>query len=662
MKSPRSECWRQDVIGQKYMQPRPRASRYRFRWSAILALSAWVYLSGSCFSARAAEIYISIGIPLDMLNADLASQLYTQPDGVAAVWHENDCRYLYLDHPRVGRQDKLLRFVSHGVGNAGTEIFGKCVGPFYWRGFIEILATPYVTPDWQLRLQPAQSTLYDEEWKKGIITGTLWDISQHYVLPHLSRLTVDLAPPREEILSLVRVSVAAADAGRLDAILRSAAITSLEVEESSIKINIALTVPESVLQKPALPPESEAPLSAPELEAIRPALERWDAFLVFTIKDIIKDIPDQAVRRQFFDLLFDSRYEIVPILAGKTTRGEGDPVRRLFIDTWRRVQEIVRGAEQRGIVLDKVLRYAAFIRAGDALLAIDQAAPGLGIEISAEGLRRLARILAPEAREDPLQYSLDPDPALRALFGFPADFPEESPGQSDPPFQPSDPAPTPLSPQTSLEWLGIANAAETRDSEIAALKKRLNRWVPEDTEFGEYADVMKKLLERTADQESQRAALVTRHQPVFQPLVQATAMKESCWRQFVRKSDKITYVLSPAGSIGLMQINPFVWRGFYRLDELKWNAVYNAKAGGEILAHYLSLYGAKEENTGKVDNIARATYAAYNAGPQAVSRYRDKASSRREKQVDEQFWAMYQGFKKNDDVDLAHCTVGNAGT
>ncbi len=154
--------------------------------------------------------------------------------------------------------------------------------------------------------------------------------------------------------------------------------------------------------------------------------------------------------------------------------------------------------------------------------------------------------------------------------------------------------------------------------------------------------------------------LETRHKPLIRNLVRATSLKESCLRQFIRKQEKTTYLRSPAGSIGLMQVNPYVWRGFYNVEKLKWNVHYNAEAGIEILLHYLRRYAVKEEKTGRVDNIARATYAVYNSGPGATSRYRKKSSSRRERKVDLRFWEIYRGFEANGEVDLFHCTVRSA--
>ncbi len=193
---------------------------------------------------------------------------------------------------------------------------------------------------------------------------------------------------------------------------------------------------------------------------------------------------DPRIREELFDLLMTNRYEFLPLLAGEVPRGQGDPVRRLFIETWKRLHAIVQEGEQRGLLGDKLLRYIGFVSAGDALLALEQAAPGLGIQISVDGLRRLARMLRPEVTEDPLIYRIDVDPALRTLFGFPPEIPAEPP-----------PAP---SPEGFFQWpLPAAHAAEADDDPLAALRKRLDRWVPEGSELAEYGQLVEQLLGHT---------------------------------------------------------------------------------------------------------------------------------------------------------------------
>lgn len=616
-------------------------------------MASVLLLSGASLSATAVEITIPVAVPFDFLTLGVAKQLYTAQGEIAPIWHESDCRYLYLDHPQFSRQGGVVRFVSHGAGSAGARVFGRCLGPITWRGFVELLATPAITADWQLRLHVDRSTLYGEDWKKGWLTGPIWNAAQRFVPSALAEFGVDLAPPRDEVLSLVRASVSPEDAAQLDAVLRSATAKAVTIDDQGVIVDLALTVPDSALQQRPPPTEPEAPLSTAELEAVEVALQRWDAFLVFVVKDLAADIADPAIREQLLELLLTSRYELLPILAGEVGESEGDPVRALFLETWQRLLEIIQEAQRQGIELDKMTRYAAFLRAGDVLLAIDRAAPGLGLEISADGLRRLARILQPEALEDPLKYSLEPDAALRALFGFSAELPEEAPL-------------VPLPEEAPQSRFGkgrmVHTAEDSQNGGIEDVRKRLDRWVPEDSEIAEYRLVMDRLLRLTTERELRDAALENRHQPLFRHLVRATALQESCWRQFVRKGNKITYLVSSAGSIGLMQINRYVWRGFYNLEQVKWNVAYNAEAGAEILLHYLMQYAVGEEKTGSIDNVARATYAVYNAGPGAVKRYRGKRDSRREKDIDRRFWEIYQGFAADGEADLVRCTVERGRT
>ena len=595
-------------------------------------------------AVQAAEITIPLTVRFALLTHELVQRLYTRPGEIAPLWYESDCRYLYLDHPSFSRQNTDIQLVSHGAGNAGTELLGQCLSPLSWRGFLEALATPYVTADWQLHFQIHDSSLYDEEWQRGLLTGPLWDAVEHFFLSDLKNFTVSLAPPQAEILSLVRISVRSADAAQVEAVLHSAVAKTVEVIDTGVVVKIALTVPDALVQASPPPAQPEAPLSPAELEAYQQALERWDAFLVFVIKGVGRDIIDPQIREDLFELLLTSRYALVPVLSGEITQGEGDPVRRVFIDTWDRLREILQNAEQRGLVKDNLLRYAAFISAGDALLALDQAAPGLGIEISADGLRRLARLLRPEATEDPLASSAEVDPTLRTLFGLPAD---------------PEPLSPPASPHSRLDfpgWTTLAYAALEEELTLAALQQRLDHWVPELSELAAYRPVVETLLRRITDQALYNTSLAAPYASLYRTLVPATALKESCWRHFTKKGEEVTPVLSPSGSIGMMQVNPYIWRGFYNITQLRQSPVYNTSAGAEILLHYFQKYGLDEgKKTGNMRNSVRATYAVYNAGPKAAHRYRAKKRTARDKQVDAQFWEIYQGFAAQGDVDLAEC-------
>ena len=152
-------------------------------------------------------------------------------------------------------------------------------------------------------------------------------------------------------------------------------------------------------------------------------------------------------------------------------------------------------------------------------------------------------------------------------------------------------------------------------------------------------------------------AIEARFRPVFAHLVPTVGWQESCWRQFVEKDHRVTFLLSGSGDVGLMQVNRRVWRGFFDLEKLEWDIAYNAGAGAEILAQLLNRYGVRE-GRGQVENGARATYSAYNGGPDAYRRYRLARVARTERAIDVAFWKKYQAMAAGRALDFVLCIQG----
>jgi len=138
----------------------------------------------------------------------------------------------------------------------------------------------------------------------------------------------------------------------------------------------------------------------------------------------------------------------------------------------------------------------------------------------------------------------------------------------------------------------------------------------------------------------------------------ASAWQESCWRQFVRRGGKLTTLRSPVGSVGIMQVNERVWRGAYDRRGLVGDIAYNARAGSEILLHYLRDYAidkGEQRQPGGITNLARATYAIYNGGPGHLTRYRVRGTKRSLAAIDDAFWEKYQAVQQGRELEVARC-------
>jgi hypothetical protein len=301
-------------------------------------------------------------------------------------------------------------------------------------------------------------------------------------------------------------------------------------------------------------------------------------------------------------------------------------VRELFLEAWNELRAI----------LVETKRHALFFDAADALAALEAAAPGL--PLSPEGLRRLARNLKPDDTGNPLAYDWALDPQLGRLFGVDG-IPEGDPAPAAPPTR---------------SWLDFFISRAYADTP-------LDRWVPTHNEFAAYAVRIGGVLQKITSAELQRTKLPAPYDAIYAHLVPTTALIESCWRQYVVRGGKVTYLRSHSGSVGIMQINQRVWRGFYDIERVRWDTAYNVRAGTQILSRYLKDYAIPyAERTGDPDHAPRAAYAVYNAGPKAVGRFAKSPPHPREARVDEKLWTLYQAIAEGGQVDLATCGVKQA--
>ena len=370
--------------------------------------------------------------------------------------------------------------------------------------------------------------------------------------------------------------------------------------------------------------------------------QQWDSFLTNVVKKLGENFQP-AQRDQLSEVFLDARYQLVQAAYS----GASDPVPQLFVDTWNRLSPIVKQAIP-GAAQQTAGQYTSFIRAMDAASSVSGLGQRLGIfRITPDALRGAAQLLG-AGGADPLAYLLDVDTGLRDLLGFTAALPASRPSS--------------LLEQGRLErWRQKASAAMRtsglRSAHAAETDMdRLNEWVPEIQEISEYLLEVRKLLVATSDRVLAKSSLASEHRQLYRQIVFATGWQESCWRQFIRKGQKLTPLASSTGDVGLMQVNRIVWRNLYDIKGLNGDMSYNGNAGAEILHNYLTRYAIrKNEDKQPGGQLARATYSAYNAGPGGLARYRGVRQSPTWKKVDEAFWTKFQAVSSGQELAVKSC-------
>jgi len=370
--------------------------------------------------------------------------------------------------------------------------------------------------------------------------------------------------------------------------------------------------------------------------------QQWDSFLTNVVKKLGQDFrPDQ--RDQLSEMFLDARYQLVQALRS----GASDPVPQLFTDAWSRLAPILKQAIP-GASQQTASQYTSFIRAMDAASSVSGIGQRLGIfRITPDALSGAAKLLG-AGGADPLAYLLDVDTGLRGLLGFTGALPVSRPSR--------------LLEQGQLEqWRRKASAAMrslvVRSAYAAETDfDRLNEWVPETQEIPAYLLEVRQLLTETSDKVLAKSTLAPEHRQLYRQIVFAAGWQESCWRQFIKKGNKLAPLASSTGDVGLMQVNRVTWRSVYDIKGLNGDMSYNGNAGAEILHYYLTRYAIRKgEDKQPGGHLARATYSAYNAGPGGVARYRGVRQSPTWKKVDDAFWSKFQAVSSGQELAVKSC-------
>ena len=671
------------------------------------AIAAFVALCGPAAADPAVQVTVPLTIDYLTLGAALKRQIYDAPGGRAILWQgANDCEFLYAENPRFAQNGAAtVALESDGELGLGVPLAGKCINPISWKGIIAIDATPYLTPNLMLMFRVSDVNLYDRLHRKSLIVGRGFDLIKDNFIPRFETFKFDLREPIEEFRALAEEAAPPGEAARFRQTLATVHGAAPAVAAADgVRVTLGLTIPPSPAAQPTA---ASGPLTPAELAAWDEQLDQWDAFIVFAIKQIGSTDTGQQLRSSLLNLLLDGRYRLARAIDQPPAPGGPDPVRALFLDQWRRLGDVVRTAAAHGQLGDRALEFLSFVSAGDALMAFDQAAPALGARISAADLRRLARIMAPKSTVDPLQFNYQEDPELQRIFGFtpppltpdsvepsdsdeaeppatagaqaatgatPQATPQPNPSDMTPPTAtprttspaPSPPAPTPAAGHSSaapfmrfaLRLISPAEAlagAPPQPAELRRLGARLRRAVVSESNVDRYTRDLGALLDAAAASEIADERPDSALQSTYRVTVKAAAWQESCWRQFVLARGRIRYLESSTHDIGLMQVNRYVWRGFYDVRHLEWDIAYNAGAGSQILARLLIRAANKVERADAPDAFARSSYAAYNGGPGELNRWRRADEPRDLRLIDEAFWRKYRALKEGQSVNILKC-------
>jgi septal ring-binding cell division protein DamX len=600
--------------------------------TSILIASMMMALILNPIVVRAETVAIPVFLDYRQLQLLLMRDTFKGPQNTAEyLLDDHGCTRIRFSEPHLSTEGTLLRVDANIFITIGVPQNNACTVITRWNGGTVATGKPVLVGDHPLSVEFKVQTarLYDQHGRL-LTDGLVLQMVNEQLHLLLSRYRLDLKPETDRLKALLPYFLPHYPANRLTGMIDSLRIDDLEVQADGLDVRLSLDV-ETVAKS-----EPEPTLSEIEMQQLEQRLQSWDAFLTFVIKEAAAATRSEKLRTALLEILLDTRHRFTSILT-EPSQDATDPVKQLFVQSWERLKPIMREISVH-LPQQNLLSFLTFMTAADALGALDRLGPAVGLDVSADGLRRLARLLNDDPSFDPLKYLNEIDPQLQQLFGF------GIPGEISQPKK---------SHGFHFQLIRPAYAADPGD--------RLNHWVPSPAELNAYLLEIRNLLLDEAESRIHSSSLATEHARIFRYLMLTTAWQESCWRQYIVKNRKIVPLISGSGDIGMLQINEKVWRGFYSPAKLRWDITYNTRAGSEILLKLMVNYALKrqeDKHGGNLSNLARATYSAYNGGPSQVSRYRKNNVPAAYKKIDTAFWNKYQQVSQGKELAVAQCLGG----
>ena len=645
-----------------------------FTKSGFSLFTMMIFLLGSVLLAPGTVRGETISFPLKLdypfLETLLIHATFTDPDQTLVVTDpDNDCQKISLSNPSLRSENNLLRIEAAVHMKGGTRMGESCVFPIEWDGYLVAHMKPRISPgNWRLSFDTVDSVLLDKNHRPDSLMGHLWDFFKGPVMASMGQIHIALNEPIEQLTPFLLSCVPEADHPHVKAMLESfrPGVVVAEPEGLTIKILADIETVPTTGEPPA-----PAALSREEIDAFIEIWETWDSFLVQTLMSL-QDMPLTAEEREtLLTVLLDTRYRFVAELEADAPSSPRDFVRELFVNAWGKLSPILKSHLSRQPSSNS-WGYLAFFTASDLLAALDKLGPAINIEISRNGFVRLARMLS-ENKALILRYSMLIDPGLRKLMGMepPPEF--TSPAFDERLLEQEDPRmEIPPTSMTVPQWFisGVYKAmmpgmcwAEKPGTSLSL--SDLKQWLVTKDNVENHIQKIKTILEAATKKNVIKNSIPESYFQMFQEAVYATAWQESCFRQFIIDNKKLTYLLSyTKTSVGMMQVNERVWRGFYDIEHLRWDIRYNAAAGIDILNMYLKKYALPKKKAlkGKEaldnDGLACALYAMYNAGPGGFSAYVKSRSTGNFSKIADHFKEKYFWVKTGRWERLRDCFGG----
>lgn len=336
-------------------------------------------------SGTAGEINLPVPLNYQLMRNVLVNQLYNGENQTARLWRDGkQCSFLDLSDPQIGGENGQVKIGNRIHARFGTKLAGKCMTLLEWRGILETLQKPTLANGGTLLSLPVTSILAYDNNGQTLNIGQLQDLLQQVVGPKLADLKIDLNESRGAIVKTLLPYVPAEHSEQLHDAVNSLRFNGVAADANALMLNLGFT---AKLKQPDTAPA--AAFSAAELAEWQTVWQNWRGSLERAIDQMPLAAESTQNRATLLAVLqkADTAFE-----AGLKDDSEqdGDPVRRFIDESWTDLAPLLRTVSKQ-LPGAEGLRYLTLIAATDLMHEVETIGSPFGLELSSNGLRKIAR-------------------------------------------------------------------------------------------------------------------------------------------------------------------------------------------------------------------------------------------------------------------------------
>jgi hypothetical protein len=341
----------------------------------------------SATHCMAAETRLAVPMDYRLIRSVLLSQLYTSEHETARLWKDGkDCSFLDISNPQLSGDKGQIKLVNNVHARVGLQLAGKCIPALEWSGILQTWQQPSLDAMGNvLRFPVTRTEAYDNKGQP-LNVQQLQELLNKAVQQKLSDLKIDLNQSRGDIIKTLLPYVDAADTEALQDTVNSLRFNQAEAGDKALIIGIGFIGqnPDSAAAQPV------PAFSAHELKAWQAVWRKLEQSLEAALTQAGGDKQAQEDRETLHGVMAEADTAFTQGLTEAVVDADNDPVRGFFNDSWDKLGPLLRRASTR-MPGAEALQYLTLIAATDVMYQLDSFTRPLGLEISANGLRKLAR-------------------------------------------------------------------------------------------------------------------------------------------------------------------------------------------------------------------------------------------------------------------------------